>query len=118
MKKVSMKIAVATFLIAAGTLGLEAQTCHGTGFRGNRTGTCTNSTILTAEQKAELAALAADHQAEMATLREQMLAATSLADKLVIRNQMNDARETHWAEVKALLDSWGIVARPGSKKGE
>ncbi len=117
MKKVSMKIVVAAFLIAAGTFGLEAQTCSGTGFRGNRTGTCINSTTLTAEQKAQLAELATAHQAEMATLREQMLAATSLADKLAIRKLMADQREAHWAEVKALFDSWGIVAKPGSKKG-
>lgn len=113
-----MKIVAAALLIAAGSIGLQAQTCNGTGFRGKGAGTCQNSSVLTAEQKAELAGLSSAHQAEMALLREQMLAATSLADKLAIRKLMVDQREAHWAEVKALLDSWGVVAKPGSRKGK
>lgn len=123
MKKVSMKIALAVVMIAVGTLGLQAQNGRGngngtgTGTCGSGTGTCVNTSLLTADQKATLEELCTGFQAEMTTLRAQMLAATSLTDKLAIRQDMTALREAHLAEVKALLASWGITVSTGSKKG-
>jgi len=118
MKKVSIKIALAALLIVAGTTGLSAQNGFGGGNRGNGTGTCINNAVLTAEQKAELTELRLAHQAEMTTLRDQLYAATNLADKLAIREQMNALRIAHQAEVKALLESWGItVSQVGGNGG-
>jgi len=116
MKKVSIKIALAALMIAVGTLGVQAQVCNGTGFgfRGTGigakgTGTCVNSTQLTAEQKAILAELAAEHQADMKVLRDKMIATTDLTEKIAIRKEMADLRTAHQAEVKKLLESWGIT---------
>jgi Skp family chaperone for outer membrane proteins len=109
MKKVSMKIALAALLIAVGTLGVQAQVCRGTGFGPKGTGTCINSTQLTAEQKAILAELATEHQADMTVLREKLIATTDLTEKIAIRKEMADLRTAHQAEVKKLLESWGIT---------
>ncbi len=114
MKKVSLKIAMAALMIAVGTLGLQAQTGRGTGTCG--TGTCVNTSLLTAEQQAILDDLCATFQADMAILRADMLATTNLADKLIIRQDMTTLRDAHLAEVKALLASWGITAATGGKK--
>lgn len=117
MKKVSMKIALAALLIVAGTAGLSAQNGFGGGNGGNGTGTCINNALLTAEQKAELTELQLTHQAEMTALRNQLYATTNLADKLAIREQMNALRIAHQAEVKALLESWGITVNQGGGNG-
>jgi hypothetical protein len=109
MKNVSIKIALAALLIAVGTLGVQAQVCRGTGLGTRGTGTCVNSTQLTAEQKAILAELATEHQADMKVLRDKMIATTDLAEKIAIRKEMADLRTAHQAEVKKLLDSWGIT---------
>ncbi len=117
MKKVSMKIALAALLIVAGTAGLSAQNGFGGGNRGNGTGTCINNAVLTAEQKAQLTELQLTHQTEMTALRNQLYATTNLADKLAIREQMNALRSAHQAEVKALLESWGITVNQGGGNG-
>ncbi len=124
MKKVSMKIALVALMVAAGTMGLQAQRGNRTGICGagtcligtSGTGTCVNSTLLTDEQKAILEDLRVTFQAEMAVLRAEMMATTILADKLVIRQTMTTLRDAHLAEVKALLDSWGVPASATSKK--
>ena len=113
MKKVSMNIALAALLIVVATAGLSAQNGFRGGNRGNGTGTCINNAVLTADQKAELTDLRLAHQAKMTTLRDQLFATTSLADKLAIREQMNALRTAHQAEVKALLESWGISVNQG-----
>jgi hypothetical protein len=113
MKKVSMKIALAAVMIAVGTLGLRAQTGQG--------GSClcgsSCTTQLTDEQKAILADLCEEFQMEMAVLRTDMRSATTAADKLAIRQEMTALRDAHLAEVKALLDSWGIPVSISGKKG-
>ena len=116
MKKVSLKFALAIVMIAVGTLGLQAQNGRGTGTCGTCTGTCVNSSLLTDEQKAELAELCTTFQDEMAGLRAEMTATLILADKLAIRQEMNTLRDEHIAEVKALLASWGKTASTGGKK--
>lgn len=117
MKKVSMKIALAVVMIAVGTLGLQAQNGRGTGTCGTCNGGCVNSSLLTVEQKAELTELCTTFQTEMSALRAEMIAAPSLADKLVIRQEMTALRDAHVADVKALLASWGIKVSTGGKKG-
>jgi hypothetical protein len=115
MKKVSMKIAMAALMIAVGTLGLQAQNGRGTGTCG--TGTCVNTSLLTAEQQAILDELCGIFQADMAILRADLQATTNLADKLAIRMEMTTLRDAHLAEVKALLASWGITSVIGVNKG-
>jgi hypothetical protein len=117
MKKVSMKIALAVVMIAVGTLGLQAQNGRGTGTCGTCTGSCVNSSLLTDEQKAILEDLCDTFQADMAVLRGELMAAPTLAEKLAIRKEMTELRDAHIAEVKALLDSWGIPGSTGGKKG-
>ncbi len=112
MKKVSMKIALAVVMIAAGTLGLQAQNGRGSVNYGGctttciRTGTCTSP--LTAEQKAILAAMATEHRAEIAVLRAALIAAPTLAEKVPIRAEMTALCVAHIAAVKAKLAEWGI----------
>ena len=117
MKKVSMKIALAVVMIAVGTLGLQAQNGRGTGTCGTCTGSCVNSSLLTDEQKAILEDLCDTFQADMTVLRGELMAAPTLAEKLLIRKEMTDLRDAHIAEVKALLASWGINVSTGGKKG-
>jgi len=117
MKKISMKIATAALMIAVGTMGLSAQNGRGAGSMGNGTGTCINTSILTDEQKAELLELSAPFEAEMAALRAEILATTNIADKLALHKEMMALRDAHQAEVKALLESWGITVNMRGKKG-
>ncbi len=123
MKKISLKIAMAVVMIAVGTLGIQAQNGRGTGVCGansgigNGNGTCVNGLNLTDEQKAILAELSVDFQAEMAVLRDQMVAATTLADKLAIFNEMKALRTEHQAEVKKLLSDWGVTVSTGTGTG-
>ena len=113
-----MKIAMAVVMIAVGTLGIQAQNGKGPGTCGTCTGTCVNTSLLTDEQKAILEDLCTTFQEEMTALRAELIAAPSLTDKLAIREEMTALRDAHIAEVKALLDSWGInVSTVGSKAG-
>ncbi len=123
MKKISLKIAVAALLFAVGTLGLSAQGMRGGGNHGGGMGggngmggTCTGTNLskLTDAQKTELQALNTAFQAEMAGLVTKRQAATTLADKLAIFAEMNDLRNKHLADVKALFDSWGIAVTTGN----
>lgn len=117
MKKVSMKIALAVVMIAVGTLGLQAQNGRGNGTCGLGTGICTNSSLLTDEQRAILEDLCTTFQADMSVLRAELIAAPVLADKLAIRQEMTALRTAHLAEVRALLASWGITVSTGGKRG-
>jgi hypothetical protein len=116
MKKVSMKIMMAAIIIAAGTLGLQAQNGKGTGTCGTCTGTCisicptscTSTCLLTDEQKAILEELYITFQYEMDILRTELVTTITFADKLVIRQEMDALKDAHLLEVKTLLAEWGI----------
>jgi hypothetical protein len=116
MKNVSIKTVLAVILIAAGTMGLQAQNGRGGGRCGTCTGTCMN-TSLTDEQKATLLDLCTTFQDQMAELRAGLIAAPTLAEKLAIRQEMNSLRDAHRTEVKDLLASWGIDVSVGGKRG-
>jgi len=109
MKKVRIKIALAALLIVAGTAGLNAQTGFGRGYGGYRAGFCINNAVLTNEQAAKLMQMRVANQAEMTTLRNQLFAATSLDERLAIREQMNALRINHQAQVSTQLGSYGIT---------
>jgi len=98
-------------------MGLHAQNGRGTGVCGAGTGTCINSTVLTDEQKAIILDLCTTFQSEMSVLRAEMVASTVLADKLAIRAEMTALRTAHQAEIKALLDSWGLPSNLNTKTG-
>jgi hypothetical protein len=110
MKKLSFRIAAAAFLIAIGTMSLSAQigrggVCLNTGVTTVVNRTCPVS--LTADQQAILDVLRVEFQAEMDVLRAEMRSATFI-DKLAIRKTMVELRTAHLAEVKALLEEWGL----------
>jgi len=113
-----MKIFVAVLLIAVGSMGLQAQNGRGkgTGTCGVCIGNCVNSSLLTDEQKATLTDLCTTFQSEMNTLRTQLVAATTWAEKAAIRQDMNSLRTAHQTEVKNLLSSWGITLSTGGKR--
>ena len=108
-----MKIALAAILIAVGTLGVQAQVGLG---KGRALANCYSQ--LTDEQKAVIDEMRAEFQAEMTVLRDQMQAATTVAEKIEIRKSMRDLREAHIAAVKAQLTEWGYTINTGAgKKG-
>jgi len=110
MKKVSMTIALAALLIVAGTAGLSAQNRFGGGYGGYGAGFCINNAALTAEQITKLMEMRIANQAEMTTLRNQFFAATTLDERLVIREKMNALRMNHQAKTISQLGSWGVNA--------
>ncbi len=124
MKKLSIKIAMAAILLAVGSLGLNAQHGRGgnggnggNGMGGNGTGVHGSgnfTSTLTDVQKLELEALNAEFQELMDGFRAEMLAATTTEEKRAIFEEMAAAREAHIAEVKTLLESWGITVATGN----
>jgi hypothetical protein len=117
MKKIRLRIALAVVMIAVGTLGLQAQNVNGTGTCGTCSASCVNASLLTDDQKVILEDLCVVFQADMVILQAELIAAPTLAEKLVIRQEMASLRTEHIAEVKALLVSWGIPVSTGVKKG-
>jgi hypothetical protein len=73
--------------------------------------------MLSEEQKAILEDLCDVFQADMAILQAELIAAPTLAERLVIRQKMSALRDVHVAEVKALLAGWGIPVSSRGKKG-
>jgi hypothetical protein len=116
MEKVSMKIVMAAIIIVAGTLGLQAQNGKGTGTCGSCPGTCisicptscTSTCFLTDDQKAILDELYITFQYEMDVLRTELITATTFADKLIIRQELDALKDAHLLEVRTLLAEWGI----------
>lgn len=105
MKKVNMKIAMAAFLIMAGSLGLGAQTGPGNG-------NCQYRNQLNEEQLATLDELRTSFQTEMGTLRNNLRSTANPIEKTGILREMKTLRDAHLAEVKSLLASWGIITNP------
>jgi hypothetical protein len=124
MKKMNLKIALAALLFAVGTLGLSAQGMRGGGNGGNGglgggigiggTGCGTYTSLLTADQQAQLLELNVAFQADMLELATARLAATTVAAKLEIFQLMNALRVEHQAQVKTLLESFGITVTTGT----
>lgn len=124
MKRLSIKIAMAALLLAVGSLGLNAQHGRGgnggnggNGLGGNGTGVHGSgnyTSLLNDEQKAALELLNVEFQEVMDGFREEMLAATTTEEKRAIFEEMAAAREAHIAEVKALLEGWGITVETGN----
>ncbi|MFA5326996.1 MAG: hypothetical protein WC384_04330 [Prolixibacteraceae bacterium] len=111
MKSLKIKLAAIAILLFVGSMSVTAQIgrggkCLNTKVCINQSGTCT--TQLTDEQLAILDELRVEYQEEMAVLRAELLAATTLTDKIAIRSEMVDLRNAHLAEVQALLVEWGI----------
>lgn len=102
-------MAVIAILLVVGSMSVSAQKGCGTCLKikacTTLDGTCTN---LTAEQQAIIDDLRTEFQAEMDILRTALQSATTLTDKIAIRQEMVDLRDAHIAEVQALLDEWGI----------
>lgn len=111
MKTIRLKMAMVTLILFVGSLSLSAQigrggSCLRTSTTTVETQTCVNPQ-LTAEQQSILDDLRIEFQADMDAMRSAMWAATSIADKIAIRNEMVALRDAHLAEVKALLAEWG-----------
>lgn len=112
MKSLKIKLAAIAFFLVVGSIGASAQMCKGTCLNlklrdcTTQPGTCV--TKLTDEQRAIIDNLRTVYQEAIAELREDMQAATTLAEKKAIHAEMVDLREAHLAEVQALLEEWGV----------
>jgi hypothetical protein len=113
MKTISLKIVIAAIFIVVISLGASAQigrggSCVKPGICATGTTTCTPATQLTVEQITILNNLYVEFQAQMDILRSALQSTRSFTEKLAIRQEMVDLKNAHIAEVKALLEEWGI----------
>jgi len=95
MKTSKSKMILLTAMIAAGSLGLQAQYGRGAQYLRNQRGACVNTPGLTVEQQKAIQELSGKHMAEMDALRTQFWSTTNPQEAAAIRTKMDLLQATH-----------------------
>lgn len=113
MKRKTRILMVATLMIAAGTMALQAQVRYGRG-----TGACINYSQLNDEQKAKMDQMRTEHITQMDAMRTQLRTTADQAEWLEVRNQKDQLLIKHRNDVDKLLNDAGVtITRPGYGTG-